>query len=118
MGPIVVILSFILFDILTGFLKAFYKEGINSTILRKGLFHKLSEILAACGAILFEKGFSYFNINIEIPFLGAVCVYICIMEGVSILENLCEVNPALGKLFKPYLEKLKDKENQDEENRH
>ena len=110
----VVVLSFIGFDILTGFLKAFYKEGINSTVLRKGLFHKLSEIVAVAGAALFEYGSTYVNLNIDIPLVACVSTYICIMETISILENLSEVNPGLGKLFKPYLEKMKDKEEESE----
>lgn len=110
MGVYITVLSFIGFDIITGFLKAFYKEGINSTALRKGLFHKISEILSVAGAALFEFGTKYFEINIHVPMLGAVATYICIMELISILENLSEVNPLLGKLFKPYLEKLKDRE--------
>ena len=114
MGIYITVLSFIAFDILTGFLKAFYKEGINSTSLRKGLFHKLSEIIAVGGAALVEFGLDYFSTNIELPMVGAVSTYICIMELISILENLSEVNPGLAKLFKPYLEKLKDKDGKDE----
>lgn len=110
----IVVLCFIGFDILTGFLKAFYKEGVNSTVLRKGLFHKLSEIVAVAGAGLFEYGSSYVNLNINVPLVGCVSTYICIMELISILENLSDVNPALGKLFKPYLEKMKDKGDVDE----
>lgn len=110
----IVVLSFIGFDILTGFMKAFYKEGINSTVLRKGLFHKLSEIVAVAGAGLFEYGSSYINLNIDVPLVGAVSTYICIMELISILENISAVNPMLGKLFKPYLEKMKDKEEDNE----
>lgn len=114
MGIYITVLAFIGFDILTGFLKAFYKEGINSTALRKGLFHKLSEIVAVGGAALVEFGMAYFNTTIEIPMVGAVSTYICVMELISILENLSDVNPALAKLFKPYLEKLKDKGDENE----
>lgn len=109
MGVYIVVLSFIGFDVITGFLKAFYAEGVNSTILRKGLFHKLSEIISVFGAGLFEYGCHYLEFNVEIPMVGAVTTYICIMEFISIMENLSAVNPALGKLFKPYLEKLKER---------
>ena len=109
----IVVLCFIGFDILTGFMKAFYKEGINSTILRKGLFHKLSEVVAVVGAGLFEYGSEYININVDVPLVKCVSAYICVMELISILENLSTINPALGKLFKPYLEKMKDKDGED-----
>ena len=100
-------LGFILFDIVSGIIKALYKEGLNSTILREGLFHKLSEIIALCGAWLLEYATTYMDLGFDVPLLNGVAIYIDIMELISIIENLCEVNPALNKLFKPYLEKLK-----------
>lgn len=104
---------FILFDIITGIVKGCYKGVLNSTKLREGLYHKLSEIIAICGSALIEYGLSYVTINVDVPILSAVSAYICITELISILENLCEVNPMLSKLFKPYLEKLKDKQDGD-----
>lgn len=88
------------------------KDGLNSTILRKGMYHKISEIIVVVGAGLLEYGAKYINLGIEIPALFAVASYVCIMELVSILENLALLNPSLRKLFKPILNKLKDdKEN-------
>lgn len=114
----IVVLGFILADIITGFLKAGYMGDINSTALRKGLFHKASEICATIGAGLLEYGASYVEINIPLPVVNIVATYICVMEFVSVIENLCCVNPQLNKLFKPYLEKLKkvDKEDDDDRN--
>lgn len=102
----IVVGCFILFDIITGILKAFYYGKINSTGLRTGLYHKLSEIIAVAGAGLLEFGVKYVDIGVDIPVLNVVAIYICIMELISILENICEVNPKLCELFKPYLEKL------------
>lgn len=110
MCRIIVVLVFIIFDIITGIVKALYQEGLNSTLLRKGLYHKLSEVLTIFGSWLIEYSFDYINLNIDVPVLEGVAVYICIMELVSILENLAEINPSLAKLFKPYLEKLKGSE--------
>ena len=102
--------AFILFDIITGIIKALANEGLNSTNLRQGLFHKLSEVLAVVGSGLLEYGAEYVSVGDEIPFLTIVSSYICVMELISILENLCIINPKLAKLLKPYLEKLKDGE--------
>lgn len=113
MKTIIVVGSFILFDIITGVIKGLAKEGLNSTLLRKGLFHKISELLAAVGALGLEYGVDYINLNIQLPLLPAVVTYICLMELISIIENICEVNPTMYKLFKPYLEKLKDKTEDD-----
>ena len=106
----IIVCCFILFDIITGIIKALYKDGLNSTYLRQGLFHKLSEILAVFGCYLLEYACEYIDIGIDLPILSAITVYISVMELVSIIENLCEVNPKLGKAFKPYLEKLKRSE--------
>lgn len=98
--------SFILADIITGILQALQKGDLNSTKLREGLFHKLSEILAVGLGAGLELACDYIQLGVDIPLLNVIAVYICIMELVSVLENLCEMNPALAKLFKPYLEKL------------
>lgn len=110
----IVVGCFICFDILTGIIKAIYKEGLNSTILRKGLFHKLSEILAVSGAWLFEYGMNYIHLGVDIPLVEAVVIYISIMEIISIIENISSLNPKLEKFFKPFLEKLKSKEKDNE----
>ena len=106
----IVVLSFIGFDIITGIVKALYTTGLNSTILRKGLFHKLSEILAVGGSGWLEMGTQYIDLGVSLPLLNCTSIYVCIMELISIMENLAEVNPELKKLFQPFLEKLKNKE--------
>ena len=110
----IVVGCFILFDVITGIIKALYNEGINSTYLRKGLFHKLSEVLAVAGSGLLEQAIKIIDFGVDLPVLNTVAVYICLMELVSIVENICEVNPSLAKLFRPYLEKLKTGETENE----
>ena len=109
MGAYITVSMFIAFDIVTGLITACYKGNLNSTKLRMGLYHKLSEILTVIGATALEYGLSYINLNIDIPILKSVITYICIMELISIMENLGELNPQLGKLFKGFLEKLNRK---------
>lgn len=107
MGIYVTVGIFIVFDVVTGFIKALYTTGLNSTALRKGLLHKLSELISVAGAGLLEYGLNYIHFGIELPLLVPVATYLCIMELISVIENLCVVNPALSKLFSPYLAKLK-----------
>ena len=114
MIEVIAVCLFILFDIVTGIIKALYTDGLNSTYLRKGLFHKLSELIAVVGAFLLEYGMNYINLGVDVPLLKVTTAYICVMELISILENLSEVNPTLDRLFKPYLEKLKQKGDKDE----
>ena len=105
-----IVAGFIIADVITGILQAVYNGDINSTKLRQGLFHKLSEILAVAFSIGIEYACEYIELGIDVPVFKTVSIYICIMELVSVLENLCEINPALAKLFKPYFEKLNNKE--------
>lgn len=104
----IVTLVFILFDTLTGFLKAAANHDIDSTALRKGLLHKLSEVVAIVFAFLCEYAVQYIHLGVEIPLVITVCGYIIIMEIISVLENIVEVNPELGKFFSKYLSKLKE----------
>lgn len=97
----------IIFDVATGLMKALYNRDVNSTILRQGLFHKLSEIITVAGCGLLDYGTHYIDFGFEIKILRPVAIYICVMELISIIENICEVNEPLKKFFKPYLEKLR-----------
>lgn len=109
-----IVLGFILFDVLTGFIKGLTKEGINSTALRQGLYHKLSEVLAVVGSGGLGYAIKYLDLGVDVPLLQAVSIYICVMELISIIENLCAINPQLTKFFKPYLEKLRGDEKNEE----
>lgn len=103
----ILVLLFILGDIVTGVIKALYNEGLNSTVLRKGLYHKLAEIITLVGAGFIDYTANYIELGFATHVYKYVAVYICLMEIVSIIENLSEINPSLKALFKPYLEKIK-----------
>lgn len=105
----------ICFDFLTGFIKAIYNKKLDSTILRKGLFHKLAELLALIGCGSVDYAINFIDLPLDLPLLPSIAIYICIMEIISCCENLCELNPALNNFFAPYLQKLKN-ETEDKEN--
>ena len=106
---------FILFDIITGFIKAWSQKNIDSVVLRQGLMHKLSEIVAIAFGFLCEYATSYIDIGVSLPLSGGICTYIIIMEIISILENIIIINPELKRLFGKYLDKLKDTETEGDE---
>lgn len=106
---------FILFDILTGLMKAWYNRNLDSTKLRQGMFNKLSEIAAVLFLTFVEYGAEKVGIPVKLPTVIIGCAYICITEAISIIENLCTVNPKLLKVFQKYLNKLKESENNDED---
>lgn len=110
MEAYIAVIIFIGLDILTGIAKALKNDGLNSTVLRLGLWHKSAEILATIGATAVEYYKPFLGLG-NISILTPVITYISIMEIVSCIENLCELNPKLAKIFTPYLTKLnlKDK---------
>ena len=111
-----IVLGFILFDVISGFLMASYKGTYNSSVMRKGGLRKLAEVLALVMSGFLEMACEYVELGVNLPLLNIVSIYICIMELISILENLSAVSPTLNKLFKPYLAKLKEGYNHEDWN--
>lgn len=104
---------FILFDVLTGLLKAAKTTGYNSTKMSRGGLNKLAELMTLIGAFGLQFAVEYVDLGFSLPSLPVVAGYICLMELISIMENLGEVNPELGKLFSVFLEKLRNKDDGD-----
>ena len=110
---VILVVAFICLDIITGLLKAVYEKNLESECIRKGLIHKLGEIIAVAVAFLIEYSQTVIlSINFDIPIVKGVCIYIILMEILSVLENICVINPQLRKVFSPYLKKLREKENE------
>lgn len=103
----VVIGLLILLDVITGIIKAGYEKNIQSTILRKGLYHKISEVLAILLTSLIQYGSQYINFPIHFPVTLCVMGYIGLMEITSILENICKINPDMFKIFQRYIKNNK-----------
>lgn len=110
--PMVIILIFILFDVITGWLKALYTGTTDSSIMRKGLFHKLGEILALIFGYVCELIFPLLEIEVSIPFVMGIATYIVLMETASVIENIATINPNLSKVFAKFFssEELKKEE--------
>lgn len=92
----VIPLVFNILDIVTGFTAAVANQNVSSSAMREGLFHKLGFIFALILAALLQYASGLLDLDIEIPTLGAVAVFIILTEAVSILENIVEMNPALA----------------------
>lgn len=93
-----VILVLILFDIIAGVVAAAKNRTLDSSVMRDGLFNKVGEILLMllgvfCNLILETPPFSQLGIPSEVAY--AVAIYISGMEVLSILENICKINPEL-----------------------
>lgn len=98
---------FILFDMVSGVIKAMKKRKFTSSVMREGLFHKCGSILCVVFGFAVDKAQAYFDLGVTIPVAIAICTYIVIMEIGSIIENICEINPQiLPEKLKKYFGKL------------
>ena len=96
---LIIVLIFIAFDVLTGWLKALSNGTTNSSIMRKGLFHKLGEIIAMIFGYICQYSLPYLGVTINIPFAVAIGTYIVIMEIASIIENIVKINPQMENIM-------------------
>lgn len=103
-------------DYLTGIIKAYCKNDICSSKMRKGGLNKLGEIiimLTACGLDIGIHALGKYYQAVELSDIaGAVTAimvfaYITIMEIVSIFENYAEINPEAKWALK-FIQKLKN----------
>ena len=85
------------FDVLTGWIKAIKKAKFKSTVMKKGLLSKVTKMIILCLMYVLEYYLPMININIGLPIVALVGVYIIIMELSSVIENVGAINPALQK---------------------
>lgn len=96
-------LFFMLGDIISGVVSAVILKNLDSQKMREGLLRKVLLILIVLLAFVVGGAF-------KITFVSkAVCIYIIVMETVSILENVKKAGIDLGKLGE--LLKIKQEEN-------
>ena len=78
-------LAFMLIDFISGFLKAWKNNEIDSSKMRKGLIKKVGEVLMlAVGELLVAGTMLPYSTNI----LQFISAYLSLMELISIFENL------------------------------
>jgi toxin secretion/phage lysis holin len=106
-APLIVVLIFIAFDVLTGWLKAFATGTTNSSIMREGLVHKIGELLAMAFGYVCQYTLPYVGVEVKIPFAGAIGTYIVLMEIASVVENISVMNPELAKVLEKVFSKEK-----------
>lgn len=79
---IVTPLIFSLADIITGYIQAVINKNVDSQVMREGLLHKMLLIVILILSFIMQFAFGLKFISV------GVCLYICLMETTSILENL------------------------------
>lgn len=88
----------ILMDIVCGIVGAARNKELCSSIMRDGLYNKFGELMLLLLAIFINEvlliaPFDKIGIPPEIAY--AVAIYIAVMEIISIIENICKINPNL-----------------------
>ena len=85
-------LIFMVGDIISGIVQAVINKNLDSQKMREGILRKILLILVVILSFIFQYAFN-------IPAISkVVCIYIIIMEIISILENLKKAGIDLGKL--------------------
>lgn len=122
---LLIVIGLAIADYLTGIIKAYCKNDICSSKMRKGGLNKLGEIivmLTACGLDIGIHALGKYCQAVELSDIaGAVTAvmvfaYITIMEIISIFENYAEINPEAQWALK-FIKRLKNfemEENSDE----
>lgn len=96
-------LTLMLIDVLTGWLNAWLKGEIKSYRMREGLVKKCGEIMILIIGELFE-----FGLGLPMYIMSLISLYIIMMELVSIAENLDKMGVPIPHFFKKGLGKLND----------
>lgn len=100
---IIATLFFIVSDVLSGIVSAIIRHELDSQKMREGLLRKMLLILVIMLGFIVEYAF-------KMPYVSKViCLYIVVMESISIMENLEKAGIDLGKLGE--LLKIKSEDN-------
>lgn len=112
--PVLVAVVMMLLDIASGFAGAVKRKEIASGKMRDGLWHKAGFCLLIVLAYIYEVAVVWIDFEAaqvgfgftmpEIPAVGIMCAYIVLTELISVLENLCVLNPDIAKL--PFMGRL------------
>lgn len=93
-----IVCAFVILDVVSGLTAAIKNKELSSSVMHEGLYNKLGEVLLLVVAmfvasILEIYPFTQLGIPHEVMYI--VALYITLMELVSILENICKLNPNL-----------------------
>ena len=121
---VLIVIGLAAVDFITGWIKAFVNDDIQSKKMRKGGVNKLGEITIMCAAVGLNIGMEQLGHYYKAPELAdfaggavalTVCGYMVIMEVISILENYASINPGAVGWVGKILKKLKNVDYVDKE---
>lgn len=103
---IIILASFMIFDYLTGVIKAIKNKQLNSKIGFEGLLKKICIFIILIVANLLDLLLG----NDNLMFRSIVIYFYISNEGISILENLCEMNVPIPEKIREILLSIKESE--------
>lgn len=96
---IILVFILIVLDVISGLVSAFMKKTIDSSVMRRGLWHKASYFIVILLASALEWAVSVggpaLGIGLDIPIVVPTCLYLGLTEVSSIGENLSQIDPSL-----------------------
>ena len=95
---------FCLLDVLTGYAAAMRNGTLNSSVMRKGLWNKSSEMLAILASVLTQIGVyvygnSFLNVQLDIPIITVICGCLSLYELTSVVENIGKMNRDIAEIL-------------------
>jgi len=107
---LIVLVSFMLMDYLTGVIAAFINHTVDSSIGFKGILKKILILIILFLAVMLDR---LLNEGTQV-FRTAVCYFYIGNEGISILENVGKCGIPLPDRLIKTLTQLKDKDKEEE----
>ncbi|MEG0759157.1 MAG: phage holin family protein, partial [Raoultibacter sp.] len=87
----------IVFDVVSGVAGAVKTGTLKSGKMREGLWHKCGFVGMIAFAFLLEYAAAHIpEFGIDVPAVSVVCVYVILTETISVIENLCVLNPKIA----------------------
>lgn len=91
-------------DVVTGFVNAWARSNIKSSVMRQGLARKFGELVVIGIAQLF-----FYGVGMPKYAVMGISTYIILMELISICENLDKLGVPIPKFIKKALTKAEEK---------
>jgi toxin secretion/phage lysis holin len=111
---LILLLTLIVSDLITGLLYAFMTKTVSSTELRNGIFRKLIVILSifiACkldNVFFAATGGQFELFGVSLSIRAFFIMYSCLEEGISLVENLANIGMPLPKWLRECLIQVSD----------
>lgn len=91
-------------DIVFGYVGAMRTGTLNSTIMREGLWNKVTELMIIAAGFAAQYCIEVFGkeqlgLSVSVPVSTGICAYLCVYELTSIVENIGKFSQKLGEFF-------------------